>query len=133
MTDGTWYVLVCRECGNGGLPMPFESAEARGKWASDHTRATGHSRWFVADQREGEPNPARRLEDRNCSQAFDVFPDGATLAELEAFIGQLRERGAPDDARPRVKLNEHGEISGIVCLTERHPELNDAIDRGTRP
>jgi hypothetical protein len=45
-----FYVLVCRDCGHGNLPMPFESAEARGKWAAAHTRATGHDRWFVHDQ-----------------------------------------------------------------------------------
>jgi hypothetical protein len=45
-----FYVLVCRLCGNGDLPMPFESAEARGKWASAHTKGTGHDRWLVVDQ-----------------------------------------------------------------------------------
>jgi hypothetical protein len=47
-----WYVLVCRECGNGDLPMPFESAEARGRWAAAHTKGTGHDRWLVVDQEE---------------------------------------------------------------------------------
>jgi hypothetical protein len=48
-----FYLLVCRECGDGddALVMPFESAEARGKWAAAHTRGTGHDRWFVYDQR----------------------------------------------------------------------------------
>lgn len=54
MTDETriFYILICRECGDGenALPMPFESAEARGKWAAEHTRGTGHDRWFVIDQ-----------------------------------------------------------------------------------
>ena len=47
-----FYVLVCRECGDPDrpLPMPFESAEARGRWAAGHTRGTGHDRWFVIDQ-----------------------------------------------------------------------------------
>ena len=47
-----FYVLVCRDCGDGDdmLPMPFESPQARGKWAADHTRATGHDRWLVKDQ-----------------------------------------------------------------------------------
>ncbi len=45
-----FYVLVCRECGNGDLPMPFASAAERGKWAAEHTRATSHERWLVLDQ-----------------------------------------------------------------------------------
>ena len=46
-----FYVLVCRDCGDGDmLPMPFESPQARGKWAAEHTRATGHDRWLVKDQ-----------------------------------------------------------------------------------
>jgi hypothetical protein len=65
-----------------------------------------------------------RPEDQNCTQMFDAFPDGATLAELEAFTRLLRDRGAPDDARPRVKLNEHLEVIGLVCTVERHPEIN---------
>lgn len=45
-----FYVLVCRDCGNGDLPMPFGSPAERGKWAAEHTRATGHERWLVLDQ-----------------------------------------------------------------------------------
>jgi hypothetical protein len=45
-----WYVLVCRDCGSGDLPMPFSSPADRGKWASEHIRATGHDNWFVLDQ-----------------------------------------------------------------------------------
>lgn len=48
----TWYVLVCRDCGDGddALPMPFETAEARGRWATEHEAATGHNRWLVVDE-----------------------------------------------------------------------------------
>jgi len=46
----TFYVLVCRQCGNGNLAMPFTSAAERGKWAAGHTRATGHDHWFVTDR-----------------------------------------------------------------------------------
>jgi hypothetical protein len=47
-----FYVLVCRDCGDPDrlLPMPFSSPDERGRWASEHTRATGHARWFVVDQ-----------------------------------------------------------------------------------
>lgn len=57
------YVLVCRLCGDGNLVMPFESAAARGKWASGHTRGTGHDQWFVKDLPDaGEADPGNRIE-----------------------------------------------------------------------
>jgi hypothetical protein len=43
------YVLVCKEC-DPLLPMPFASAAERGKWAAEHTRGTGHDKWFVRDE-----------------------------------------------------------------------------------
>ena len=51
MTDTTekFYLLVCRECGNGDLVMPFGTPDERGKWAGAHTRGTGHDRWFVTE------------------------------------------------------------------------------------
>jgi hypothetical protein len=54
MTE-TWYVILCRVCNPDledarNLWMPFETAEARGRWAAEHKRATGHDRWFVIDQ-----------------------------------------------------------------------------------
>ena len=47
-----FYVLACLECGDPDRPliMPFSSPAERGKWASEHTKATGHDRWFVKDQ-----------------------------------------------------------------------------------
>jgi hypothetical protein len=63
----------------------------------------------------------RRSEDRNARQAFRDFNDGATLTELEEFVAAMRRRGAPDDAHPEVTLNDHHEIVGIVCVTERFP------------
>jgi hypothetical protein len=44
-----FYLLVCRECGDGDLAMPFGSEEERGRWAGGHTRGTGHDRWFVTE------------------------------------------------------------------------------------
>lgn len=60
-----------------------------------------------------------RPEDRNATQKWATWPGGATLAELEEFTRALRERGAPDDAHPAVKVNEAGEITGMVCVVER--------------
>jgi hypothetical protein len=50
--DKTFYVLACRQCGDPErpLPMPFGSPAERGKWAAEHTRITGHDRWFVLEQ-----------------------------------------------------------------------------------
>lgn len=55
-TAHTFYLLVCRDCGDPDrpLPIPFESPAARGKWASEHTRATGHDRWIVKDETRAE-------------------------------------------------------------------------------
>lgn len=49
-------------------------------------------------------------------------PGGATLAGLEEFIRLLRERGAPGDAHPRVKLSGDGEVTGMACTVRRRPE-----------
>jgi hypothetical protein len=62
-----------------------------------------------------------RPEDRNARQVFRNFGDGATLAELEAFIADMRRRGASDDAHPEVTVNGRNEVTGITCVTERFP------------
>lgn len=65
-------------------------------------------------------NVTHRPEDRNATEWFRTFdPDGATLADLEEACRALRERGAPDDAHPRISTNEHNEVAAIVCVTER--------------
>lgn len=50
MSD-TWFVIICRLCSPDYVNnvIPFESAEARGKWAAEHTRGTGHDSWIVLD------------------------------------------------------------------------------------
>jgi hypothetical protein len=55
-----FYLLACRECGNGDLVMPFSGQEERGKWAAAHTRGTGHNHWLVTDTRALEAEAARR-------------------------------------------------------------------------
>lgn len=49
----TFYVLRCLTCDEESdmpLPMPFATPDARGCWASEHTKATGHFRWDVTDE-----------------------------------------------------------------------------------
>jgi hypothetical protein len=46
--DGQVFLLLCRECSTD-VPIPFDSAEARGKWAAGHRDATGHDTWWVHD------------------------------------------------------------------------------------
>lgn len=48
--DGQLFLLRCRECDTDPeAPIPFESAEARGKWAAAHRDGTGHDTWWVHD------------------------------------------------------------------------------------
>lgn len=55
-TTKIFYLLACLECGDPErpLPMPFGSPSERGKWASAHTRGTGHDRWRVKDEERTE-------------------------------------------------------------------------------
>jgi hypothetical protein len=46
--DGTLYLLLCRACSTD-TPIPFDSAEARGKWAAEHRDSTGHDTWWAPD------------------------------------------------------------------------------------
>ena len=72
----TFYLLVCRDCGDGDLVMPFDSPAERGKWAAAHTGATGHDRWFVTES-AGRLSRERVAEmmDRN-DEALRRHPDG---------------------------------------------------------
>ena len=62
---------------------------------------------------------AMRSEDRNARQRQQTFADGATLAELEKHLAFLRSLGAPDDAHPRVGVNDDYEITWMTCVVER--------------
>ena len=60
-----------------------------------------------------------RSEDINARQVQQAFADGATLAELEQHIAYLRSLGAPDDAHPRVGVNDDYEITVMICVVQR--------------
>lgn len=49
--EAMFYLLACRLCGDPEKPlvMPFGSPADRGGWAAEHTRATGHDKWWVKD------------------------------------------------------------------------------------
>ena len=60
-----------------------------------------------------------RSEDKNARQVQQAFASGATLAELEQHITFLRSLGAPDDAHPRVGVNDDYEVTVMICVVER--------------
>ena len=60
-----------------------------------------------------------RSEDKNARQVQQAFANGATLAELEQHIAFLRSLGAPDDAHPRVGVNDDYEVTVMICVVER--------------
>jgi hypothetical protein len=62
-----------------------------------------------------------RSEDRDARQRQQTFADGATLAELEKHLAFLRSLGAPDDAHPRVGVNDDYEITWMGCVVQRRP------------
>jgi hypothetical protein len=62
---------------------------------------------------------AVRPEDRNARQVQQAFANGATLAELEQHLIFLRSLGAPDDAHPRVSVNEDYEVTMMICVVRR--------------
>ena len=60
-----------------------------------------------------------RPEDKNARHVQQAFASGATLAELEQHITFLRSLGAPDDAHPRVGVNDDYEVTVMICVVER--------------
>ena len=60
-----------------------------------------------------------RPEDNNARRVQQAFDNGATLAELERHIVFLRSLGAPDDAHPRVGVNDDYEVTVMICVVER--------------
>lgn len=101
-----WYVLVCRVCSpNLNLPIPFKSAEDRGKWAAVHTRGTGHNSWLVIDQPK-DPNTElpwiTKLEVAANSSNFDDVGEFHRKFDLE----YVREAHPDHDASPRPVSQE---------------------------
>ncbi len=72
---------------------------------------------------------AVRPEDRNARQVQQAFADGATLAELEQHIAFLRSLGAPDDAHPRVGVNDDYEVTVMICVVGRPTAQVTSVSR----
>ncbi len=85
-TDGDRHgqcILVCRVCSadaDGPMFMPFSSYRERGRWATAHTKRTGHAAWYCLD---GWPTPAQVAEQM---AEFD-----RVAAELMAETINIRE------------------------------------------
>jgi hypothetical protein len=75
------------------------------------------------DTLNGAEVMAMRVEDRNARQVQQTFNDGATLAELEKHMALLRSLGAPDDAHPKVGVNDDYEVTVMICVVERPTQL----------
>jgi hypothetical protein len=70
---------------------------------------------------------AMRPEDKNARQVQQAFANGATLAEIEQHIAFLRSLGAPDDAHPRVGVNDDYEVTMMICVVRRRtPQVSGA-------
>jgi hypothetical protein len=70
---------------------------------------------------------AVRPEDKNAHQIQRAFANGATLADLEQHIAFLRSLGAPDDAHPKVGVNDDYEVTMMICVVERStPRVSSA-------
>lgn len=52
-----FYLIACLPCDEDSgrpLPIPFGDQAERGRWASEHTKATGHDRWRVWTRQQRE-------------------------------------------------------------------------------
>jgi hypothetical protein len=69
-----------------------------------------------------------RSEDKNARQVQQAFAVGATLAELEQHLAFLRSLGAPDDAHPKVGINDNYEVTMMICVVERStPQVSSGL------
>ena len=73
---------------------------------------------------------AMRPEDKDARQDQRAFASGATLAELEQYVARLRSLGAPDDAHPKVGVNDNCEIIAMICVVERRTPLELSLPWG---
>jgi hypothetical protein len=73
---------------------------------------------------------AVRPEDKNARQVQQAFANGATLAELEQHLAFLRSLGAPDDAHPKVGVNEDYEVTMMICVVERPTARRAQVTEG---
>lgn len=93
------YLLLCLLC-EPPLPMPFGSAEERGKWAAAHRDGAGHDRWCTWDEPQTlHPKDAPSIA-RLGSRTFPDLPAcrhcGAPVRETNYAMGPRLEHYHPD-------------------------------------
>lgn len=50
MVEELAYYLMCRECGDGTIPVgPFDTPQQREEWIEQHTAETGHRNYLRRD------------------------------------------------------------------------------------
>lgn len=123
-TTGTFYLLTCRECGNGDLVMPFGSEEERSRWAGAHTRGTGYDRWHVTDTDALEAAAARAEREDPALTELRVL--AADLLELH-FAGALR--GVRAIVAERLRQVRGEPVKGIDGRVFQAAMLAEEIDR----
>lgn len=92
-------------------------------------RARGSGGPAFADMFNAAEVMAVRPEDINARLVQQAFADGATLAELEQHLAFLRSLGAPDDAHPRVGVNDDYEVTMMICVVERATAGQTGVQR----
>jgi len=132
-TTGMFFLLVCRECGNGDLVMPFDSPAERGKWAAGHTRGTGHDRWFVteSDRRLSSQEVAGMMA-RN-DEVLRPDPGTEDLRHIAADLLELHAENALAGIRAivaeRLRQVRGGPAEGIDGRAYQAALLAEQIDR----
>ena len=58
------------------------------------------------------------------------LPAVRPLAGLEQYVACLRRLGAPDDAHPKVGVNDNCEIIAMICVVERRTPLELSLPWG---
>lgn len=116
------FILVCRECGDGanGKPIYFESQEARGRWASEHARETGHERWLVTST-DDLGSYCQQNED---SLRFGITCLRQVVPPLAASFNEVLLAAAITGTEPPITTTEYGRWMAVFA------ELDDLLKGG---
>lgn len=145
MTD--YYMLVCKPCGDD-TQLPFTSAERRGKWAKEHTKATGHDEWIVFDEIRGEqdkPKPwaandtdlhsefsarvwAERFVHRVAENPSIATDEGTMIAWFAGAIMAGYDHAKLENEQPKPTPNDEPCIQDIVTSSLRSQAKTNLVD-----